>query len=87
MIVILHVIIACLSVGLASYSYARPSASMLRAAYGSIGLTLVSGLYLVWSAPAHMVQACTAGLIYISVVSVGVVAARTRLAAIKTAHR
>ena len=83
MIVILHVIIACLSIGLTSYAYMRPSVSKLRVAYGSIGMTLVSGLYLVWSTPSHMVQACTSGLLYIGIVSIGIVAARTKLAAIK----
>jgi hypothetical protein len=52
----------------------------LRVAYGLVGATLASGFYLVWSEPAHMIEACTVGLFYIGVVSLGIVAARSKLA-------
>ncbi len=81
MIVILHVIIATMSIGLTTYAYVRPSVSKLRGAYGLVAMTLASGIYLVASSPSHMIQACTTGLVYLGVVSIGIVAARVKLAA------
>jgi hypothetical protein len=83
MIVILHVIIALSSIALASYAFMRPSASILRISYGLVGMTFASGFYLVWSAPAHMLQACISGVVYITVVSVAIVAAKHKLVAVK----
>lgn len=80
MIVLSHVIIALASMVLTSIAYIRPSIIKLRVAYGLVGATLISGLYLVWSEPAHMIEACTMGLLYIGVVSLGIVAVRSKLA-------
>lgn len=83
MTVILHVIIALASIGLASYAYVRPSVSTLRASYVFVGMTFASGFYLVWSSPAHMIQACMSGLVYLGIISVAIVAARHRLVTVK----
>lgn len=80
MIITLHVIIAILSIAFTSYLYMRPSTSKLHIAYGFVAGTLASGIYLVASAPSHMVQACTAGVVYLAVVSLGIIAARAKLA-------
>jgi hypothetical protein len=80
MVILLHVIIALASIICTSIAYVRPSASMLKAAYSLVGLTVISGTYLVWSAPATMVHACITGLVYIGVVSIGIVAARSKFA-------
>ncbi len=80
MIVILHVIIALASIGVTTYAYAQPSLLKLRTAYGLVALTLGSGIYLVANAPSHMVEVCTVGLVYLGVVSIGIVAARAKLA-------
>ena len=84
MIILLHVIIALSSIGLTSYAYFRPSKSKLGFAYGSIAATIASGLFLVWSEPAHMMQACMSGLAYLGIVSVGIVAAHAKLATLQT---
>lgn len=84
MIVTLHVVIAVLSLGFTSFLYFRPSTSKLLVAYGFVAATLASGTYLVWSAPVHMVQACTSGLLYLALVSVGIIAARAKLAKLVT---
>jgi hypothetical protein len=84
MIIILHVTVALLSIFLTTLAFMLPSAMKLRAAKITAGLTLASGVYLVWSAPAYMVQACVIGIAYLAVVSVGIVLARGRLARIKT---
>jgi hypothetical protein len=80
MILILHILIAVSSVLAASYAYMRPTVTKLRATYSLVGLTLASGTYLVVMAPAHMVQACTSGLVYIGIVSLAILFARMKLA-------
>lgn len=80
MIIIFHVIVALLSVAYTSYTYFRPSATKLKISYGFIGVTLASGFYLVFSAPAHMLESCVMGLVYVAVVSVGTFAAKGKLA-------
>lgn len=80
MIIFLHIIIALTSIAVASYVFFRPSRRALLASYGLIGLTIASGTYLVVSAPAHMIEACTMGLVYLSIVSVGTFVARAKLA-------
>jgi hypothetical protein len=80
MSLIIHVIIALSSIGLTTYAYLRPSSRVLRGAYGAIGLTIASGVYLVVVMPSHMLQACMSGLLYLGFVSIGIIAARSRLA-------
>ena len=86
MIVLLHVIIALASIVFTTYSYFRPSTTKLHVAYGFVGLTLASGIYMVWSAPVHMIQACTSGLLYLGFVSLGIVATKVKLAALQAKH-
>jgi hypothetical protein len=81
MILITHIVIALASIGLATFAFISPSVRSLRGAYISAALTLTSGIYLVVSAPAHMVQACISGVIYLSIVTVAIMAARSKLAA------
>lgn len=83
MIVLLHVIIAVTSIMVTTLSYVAPSVLKLRAAYGLVAMTLASGFYLVWSEPAHMLQSCMMGLVYLGVVSLGILAARRRLAIVE----
>jgi hypothetical protein len=80
MIILLHVLIALASMAFTTYLYVSPSKNKLYVAYGLVGLTLASGTYLIVSAPAHMVQSCVMGLVYLAVVSVGIIAARKKLA-------
>lgn len=82
MIILLHVLIALASLGFTTYVYFAPSAGRLRLAYSLVGLTVASGVYLVLSKPANMVQACLTGLVYLAVVTVGILAARNKLAKI-----
>lgn len=80
MTLLLHILIALASVAFASYAYVSPSNGRLKVSYALIGLTLASGTYLVLTSPAHMVQACISGIVYVSVVTVMVLAAHRRLA-------
>jgi len=80
MIVLLHVLIAVSSIALATVACFVSSKTLLRTSYGFVGATLVSGLYLVASEPAHMLQACLSGVTYIVIVSAALAVARHRAA-------
>lgn len=86
MIVLLHVTVAILSLVATSYAYLRPSSAKLKTAYSLVGMTLASGIYLVWSTPSHMLETCMAGLVYTGLVTIGLVAARTKLAVAQANH-
>ena len=79
MIVLLHVAIALLSVLYTAYVLMSPSQTKLSVSYGLVGMTIASGTYLTVMAPAHMVEACMAGLFYTVVMLVSIVAARRKL--------
>lgn len=76
----MHVIIALLSIGVTTFAFVRPLAVTLRLAYVFVTLTVGSGVYLVVHAPSRMVQACTVGLVYLGITTIGIVAARAKLA-------
>lgn len=80
MITLLHVTIALTSLGLTTFTLFRPSGRLIQIGYGLVGLTIASGTYLVWLNPSHMIQACTSGLIYLGLATVGITVARQRLA-------
>lgn len=86
MILITHIIIALSGLALTTYAYLRPSSARLRAAYVAVGLTFVTGFYMVAMEPAHMLQACTSGLVYLGIASIGIMATRAKLARMQTAH-
>lgn len=44
-----------------------------------VGITMLSGTYLVVVKPTHMVQSCIEGLIYLAFVSFGIVSVRNKL--------
>jgi hypothetical protein len=79
MILITHILIALLSVAAATYIIFKPSKNSLYATYALIASTLVTGTFLVISSSAHVLQSCLTGLVYVSIVSVGVVAAHVKL--------
>jgi hypothetical protein len=83
MITIIHVIIAVLGIIWTTYGYMRPTSKNLRASYALVGLTFASGFYLVWHEPAQMIRACTTGLVYLGVVSLGILATRRKLAVLQ----
>jgi len=83
MVVFLHVVIALLSIGVASLGFFRPSVLTLRTNYGLIAATLGSGTYLIISTPSHAMEACFMGIIYISLVLAATIMAKIRLARIE----
>jgi uncharacterized membrane protein YraQ (UPF0718 family) len=80
MIILLHVTIALLSIAHTTVTFFIPSKRKLQIANGLVAATLASGTYLVISTHAAMLQACSAGLIYLSGVSLGLFLAHRKLA-------
>lgn len=79
MILLLHVVIALLSMGWAGYTYVRPSKKSLSISYGLMTATLTTGTYLVIMAPAHLAQACLVGIGYLLITAGASVLARNKL--------
>lgn len=84
MIIIFHIFVALAGVACSTLLFFVPSNFKLRLTYGLVALTLASGTYLVASKPAHIVQACMTGLLYLGFVSVGIAKARYTLASEKS---
>jgi hypothetical protein len=79
----LHVIIALTSLSFSGYVFFYPSASKLRISYALVTGTLLTGSYLLASAPSHMLEGCVMGFFYVSLVTLATVYAHRRLAAAK----
>jgi hypothetical protein len=86
LLIILHVFIALSSIAYSTYIFFAPTKDRLRVNFALIIMTLLSGSYLVAAKPAHMLESCTMGLLYLGFVSVGVVAARRKLARQENYH-
>lgn len=83
MIVLVHVLIALSSLVYSGYLLVNPLRGRFAVAYGLIGLTLISGTYLVISTHTPLTGACVAGLSYLAAVSIALAGAQRRLVAIK----
>lgn len=79
MTIVLHILIALASIVAVSWAFVRPAALSLRVTYSLTALTIASGTYLVVVMPAHMIQACTSGLVYLAGMSLAIVFARIKL--------
>jgi hypothetical protein len=86
MIVILHVLIALASIAHITYTFTRPTRKQLYASYSLVSLTLTSGVVLVASSPSHMIEACTVGLVYLGVMTLGIVATNIKLARVESTN-
>lgn len=78
---LVHISIALSSLVLTTILVFSPSKAKLHASYALTAATLITGTYLVVSSGSHMLQACTTGLLYLGLTSLGIVAARRKLAA------
>lgn len=79
MIVLIHVLIALSSIVMTTAAYIAPTERKLHTNYFLIAATLISGTYLVVSTHSGLISACTTGLAYLSIVSVGTAFARQKL--------
>lgn len=80
MALITHIIIALTSIAFTTLLFVQPSHAKFRANYALIALTLVTGTYLVVSMNAPILKSCLSGLIYVSLVTLGTIAARYKFA-------
>lgn len=79
MVLVFHILVAITSLGYTTYLFLLPSKRKFIAAYSMVGLTLISGTYLVVSTNSPLLQACASGLAYLGIVSAGLAAAHYRL--------
>jgi hypothetical protein len=86
MALIIHIIIALSSIAFTTLLFAAPSTLKFRVNYLLIGLTLATGTYLVASTNTAMLKACMSGLLYITLVTAGTLAARYKYAKQQTAQ-
>ena len=77
--VMLHILLAVISVGLAFFTLIHPTQKKIQANLALLAGTIVSGVGLVIVTPAHMAHACLSGLMYLGIVSAVLVVARRRL--------
>lgn len=80
MVLMFHILTAFGSIIVAGAAYFGPTHARLRTAYALTITMLLSGTYLVLHNRAHLLQGCVMGLIFLSIVSVELVAARRKLA-------
>lgn len=79
MILVLHIVIALSSIAYTTFTYFTPSKNKLRISWMLVALTIASGTWLVISAHSALLQSCTTGLVYLTIVSAGIIAAQRRL--------
>jgi len=79
MILVLHIVIALTSLAYATLTYFAPSKNKLRASWSLVALTLASGTWLVISTQSALLHSCMTGLLYLAMVSAGIIAAQQKL--------
>lgn len=79
MIILIHVIIALLSIAIASFTFFKPTLKKLIVSYGFILGTVASGTYLLVTIPSHILQSCLTGLTYLTIVSIATILAHVRM--------
>lgn len=78
MILLIHVLIALASIGVASFTFLKPSIKRLTVSYGFIIATVASGTYLIVSMSGDILRSCLSGLFYVTVVSIVTIATHVR---------
>lgn len=81
MILLSHILIALVTVALATFGAFVPSKFKLHATYALTVITLASGTLLAIIDPAQTLHACAAGAVYLTVVVATTVTARSKLIA------
>lgn len=80
MILVLHIAIALTNLIQTGFLLFAPSQKKLTSTYVLLGGTIASGTYLIVTKPAHMMQTCVEGLLFIGFTVGGIVVAKRRLA-------
>lgn len=86
MLILIHVIIALLSIGIASFVYLKPSIKRLAVSYLFIVGTVGTGTALLLSTPGNILKSCLVGLLYLTVVSIVTIATHVRIQRLAEAH-
>lgn len=86
MIVLIHIIIALASIGIASLTFFKPSMKRLVVSYGFIVATVASGTYLLVAAQADILHTCLSGLLYVTVVSIVTIATHVKARKLATSN-
>jgi hypothetical protein len=79
MLLITHISIAILSLLATSYTFFVPSRAKLHTSYGLTAATIISGTYLVISTHSPLLSSCVTGLVYLGIVTAGLIAAHRKL--------
>jgi len=83
MLLALHILVAIASVAYSSFIFFKPSEDGLKITYWLMFATLSSGTYLVIVSHARLVESCVSGILFVSIVSIGIVRATRKLAEVK----
>lgn len=83
MIIAMHVALALMSIIFTTILYFAPSQNKFKAAYILVGGTLLTGTYLVISRHSALLGACVSGVIYLTIVTIGIAAAAYKYSANK----
>ena len=86
MVILIHVIIALLSIGIASFVYFKPSVARIAVSYLFILGTVGSGTFLLLSSPSNILKSCLVGLLYLTLVSLVTIATHIRVRRLASAH-
>lgn len=86
MVILIHVIIALLSLGIASFVYFKPSIKRLAVSYLFILGTVGSGTFLLLSSPGNILKSCLVGLLYLTVVTIVTIATHVRIQRLAAVH-
>lgn len=78
--IILHVVLALASLGLATFNFFRPTDHKLEFSYGLAMGTLISGVSLIFINNASVLRTCLSGIIFFAVVTALNQAAHRKLA-------
>jgi hypothetical protein len=79
MLLLIHIVIALLSILLATLTYFIPSTRRIAVSYGFIVATVASGTALLIINPANLLHTCLSGLFYITVVSLVTIGTHYRI--------
>lgn len=84
MVLLLHILIAISSIGIATFTYFKPSMGRIGTSYGFIIATVASGTALLLTNPATLLHACISGVFYVTVVSLVTIATHVRVRKLAT---
>lgn len=79
MVLLLHILIAISSIGVATFTYFKPSMGRIATSYGFIVATVASGTVLLVITPASLLHACISGVLYVTIVSLVTIATHVRV--------